>query len=77
MTRLLNYLIRQILITSGSPLEKWRNKYTFPFILSRAREEKWIMASFVACRLRFGDFGVFLTPQFWLLGQRVKTVNEN
>lgn len=45
MTSLLNYLIRQILITSGSPPEKWKNKYTFPFILSRAGEEKWIVAS--------------------------------
>lgn len=77
MTSLLNYLIRQILITSGSPPEKWQNKYTFPFILSRAGEEKWIVASFIACQLRFGDFATFLTPHFWLLGQRVKTVNEN
>lgn len=44
MTSLLNYLIRQTLITSGSPPEKWKNKYTFPFILPRAGEEKWLVA---------------------------------
>lgn len=39
MTSLLNYLIRQILITWGSPLEKWKNKYSFPFLLRIAGEE--------------------------------------